>query len=201
MYERLAQSLVLAAQSNISLMNNAVAVNLRGLTPHLRTQTALIHRGVSYDIFARECETGTTEDAFEQLLLRGGTKFWIESSRSTNKRKDLLTCELLGRSANGQCTAFLGTNGFWDKTLAGSIGSYRSAFAHSEIALPPFLTLDVPARIAPERALLGIQFAFLEGMEAGFLGVKKLMVLGALRSQGHPMISPEAEEALEQLFE
>jgi len=201
MYESLANSLALAAQTNITLVNNAVAVDLQGLMSHLRPGARLEHHGVTFDIIAREREYGTTADAFEQLLLRGGTKHYLEHSRSTNKRRDQLTCELIGRASDGPCKAFLGTGGFWVKTLSGTVGSYRDAFAHAEIGLPTVLPLDLPFRIGAEQALLGVQFAFMEGMESGFLGLKKRMVLGALKSQGNPIVSPEAQAALERLFE
>lgn len=199
MYESLANSLVQAAQSNITLVSGAVAVNLQGLTPHLKVMGALEHRGATYEIFAHEYEHGTTADAFEQLLIRGGAKHWVENA--TTRRKEHLFCELLGRSGSGQYTAFLGTNGFWKRTLSGSIRHSKDAYVHAEINLPAVLPLDLPRRIDGDRALLGVQFAFLEGMETGFLGIKKRMVFGALRAQGHPIVSEEAEAMLPKLFE
>ena len=199
MYESLANSLVLAAQSHITLANGAVAVNLQGLMPHLRTAGVLEHRGAAYDIFALEREHGTTAEAFEQLLIRGGNKYWAENA--TVRRKEQMACELLGRAQDGRCTAFLGTNGFWKHTLYNSIRRSQAAYAHAEIALPGVLPLDLPRRIDGCQALLGVQFAFLEGMETGFLGIKKRMTFGALRAQGHPIVSEEAEAMLPKLFE
>jgi hypothetical protein len=196
----LANTLSQAAQTAITLVNNSVTVNLTQLAAHVPALAVLRHRDADFHIFAVRRERGTVAVAFQQLLLQGGESHYLRRENvQANRRKGLLSCELLGRTNDGKFGAFLSSGAFWTMSLSGINDTNRS-IAHDYVEIPSELSLPLPSSLAADQALLGVRLAFLEGMEAGLFGFKRAMVLGALRKQGHEAFSPEAQEALEKFF-